>query len=90
MAQDVAESAGADQVLDLAAMPRAFGDEDLRGPFPLAQFDDSRDDIGVRIDDLVAVVFDQVRLSTTRLPASGTRDRNASYCRRTTPARSAW
>ena len=69
MAEDVAEATGLNEVFDIPPVPRPFGDNDLFGTFRLAQFDDRRDDERVRVDDLVAVVLDEVRLEDDALAA---------------------
>ena len=67
MAQHVAQAAGRDQVLDVAPVARPLGDDDLGRPFAPAQLDDGGDDVRMGVDDLVAVVLDQVRLEDDAL-----------------------
>src|SRR6516165_1169094 len=55
----------------MPAVSWAFGDDDLRGSFPLAEFDYGRHDVGMRIDDLVAVVLDQVGLEHDAFAGQG-------------------
>ena len=65
--QHVAQAALVDEVLDVPPVPRPLGDDDLAGPLALAQLDDGVDDARVGVDDLVAVVLDQVRLEDDAL-----------------------
>ena len=74
VAQHIAEAAGRDEILDVAPVSRPLGDDDLRGSFALAQLDDGGDDVRIRVDDLVAMILDEVRLEDDTLAGqSGTR-----------------
>ena len=67
MAQHVAEAAGGDEVFDVAPVAGAFRDQHLGGALAAAQFDHGGDDVRMRVDDLVAVVLDEVRLEDDAL-----------------------
>src|SRR5262249_34521333 len=59
---DVTEPARGDEVLDIPPVPGPFGHDDFRRSFALAQLDHRGDDVRVGVDDLVAMVLDEVRL----------------------------
>src|ERR1700687_5758500 len=50
MAKDVAQAAGADQMLDITAMTGPLGDDNLRGSFAPAQFNGGGDHMRMRVD----------------------------------------
>ncbi len=62
MSQHVAQAARRDQVLDVAPVAGPLGDDHLGGPFATAQLDDGGDQVRMRVDHLVAVILDQIRL----------------------------
>jgi hypothetical protein len=51
----------------VAAVPRPFRDDDFAGSLTPAQLDDGGDNAGMRVDDLVAVVLDEVGLEDDAL-----------------------
>ena len=62
MAKDIAKAAGSHQVFDIATVAGTLGHNNFSGSLALAQFNGGRNDMGMRIDDPIAMVFDQIGL----------------------------
>src|SRR5260370_34556247 len=60
--QDVAEAARANQVFNISPVSRPLRDDNLGGPFSAAKLNHGRDYLRMSIDDLIAVIFHEVRL----------------------------
>src|SRR5262245_40486661 len=60
VSQHITKAAGSHQILNVAAVARSFGDDDLRRLLAAAQLDDGSDHARIGVDDLVAMIFNEI------------------------------